>query len=55
MGLIDRFIKTEKRSFENPNVPVSAYDFLHVMGWGNYSSAAGITVNTDNALGVPAV
>jgi len=55
MGLIDRFIKTEKRSLENPNIPVSADDFLHIMGWGNYSSAAGITVNTDNALGVPAV
>ena len=55
MGLIDRFIKTEKRSLENPNIPVSADDFLHIMGWGNYSSAAGITVNTDNALRVPAV
>ena len=55
MGLIDRFIKTEKRSLENPNIPVSADDFLHIMGWGNYSSAAGITVNTNNALGVPAV
>ena len=55
MGLIDRFIKTEKRSLENPNIPVSADDFLHIMGWGNYSSAAGITVNTDNALGVPVV
>ena len=55
MGLIDRFIKTEKRSLENPNIPVSADDLLHIMGWGNYSSAAGITVNTDNALGVPAV
>ena len=25
------------------------------MGWGDFSSAAGVTVNVDNALGVPAV
>ena len=55
MGMFDRFIKTSKRSLENPSAPVSANDFLHVMGWGNYSAASGITVNTDNALGVPAV
>ena len=55
MGMFDRLINPEKRSFENPNAPVSANDFLHIMGWGDFSSAAGVTVNTDNALGVPAV
>ena len=55
MGMFDRFINPEKRSLENPNAPVSANDFLHIMGWGDFSSAAGVTVNTDNALGVPAV
>ena len=55
MGMFDRFIKTEERALENPNAPVSADDFLHIMGWGDFSSAAGVTVNVDNALGVPAV
>ena len=55
MGMFDRFIKTEDRTLENPNAPVSADDFLHIMGWGDFSSAAGVTVNVDNALCVPAV
>ena len=55
MGMFDRFIKTEERALENTNAPVSADDFLHIMGWGDFSSAAGVTVNVDNALGVPAV
>ena len=55
MGMFDRFIKTEEHAFENPNAPVSADDSLHIMGWGDFSSAAGVTVNVDNALGVPAV
>ncbi|MDC0499828.1 hypothetical protein OAN58_03030 [Paracoccaceae bacterium] len=33
MGMFDRFIKTEQRSLENPNIPVSADNFLHLMGW----------------------
>ena len=55
MGMFDRFIKTEQRSLENPNAPVSAENFLHIMGWGDFQSSAGVTVNIDNALGVPAV
>jgi len=55
MGMFDRFIKTEERTLENPNAPVSADDFLHIMGWGDFSSSAGVTVNVDNALGVPAI
>ena len=55
MGLFDNFKKAEVRSLENPNGPVSAENFLHIMGWGDFQSAAGVIVNIDNALGVPAV
>ena len=55
MGLFDNFKKAEVRSLENPNAPVSAENFLHIMGWGDFQSSAGVTVNIDNALGVPAV
>jgi len=55
MGLFDRFRKVENRNLENPNAPVSADDFLQVMGWGDFAADAGVTVNTDSALGVPAV
>lgn len=55
MGLFDRFRKVENRNLENPNAPVSADDFLQVMGWGDFVADAGVTVNTDSALGVPAV
>ena len=55
MGMFDRFIKTEDRTLENPNAPVSADDFLHIMGWGDFSSSAGVRFNVDNAIGIPAV
>ena len=55
MGMFDRFIKTEDRTLENPNAPLSADDFLQIMGWDDFSSAAGVTANVDNALGVPVV
>ena len=55
MGMFDRFIKTDECALETPNAPVSADDFLHIMGWGDFSFAAGVTVNVDNALDVPAV
>ena len=55
MALFDRFRKTEARNLENPSAPVSANDFLQVMGWGDFDSSAGVTVNTDTALGVPAI
>ena len=54
MGLFDNFKKAEVRSLENPNAPVSAENFLHIIGWGDFQSSAGVTVNIDNALGVPA-
>ena len=50
MGLFDNFKKTDVRSLENPNAPVSAYDFLHIMGWGDFSSDGGFIVNVDNAI-----
>ena len=55
MGIFDRLIKTEERTLENPDAPVSADDLLPIMGWGDFSFAAGVMVNVDNALGVPAV
>ena len=55
MGLFSRRKAPEERNLENPSSPVSAEDFLQVMGWGELSASAGVTVNTDTALGVPAV
>mgnify|MGYP003632684584 CR=1 FL=1 len=58
MGLFDRFRRpqsAEARNLENPSAPVSAADFLQVMGWGDLSSASGVNVTIENALGVPAV
>lgn len=46
----------EARTAENPSVPISASNFLDIFGLGNFGvSAAGVTVNIENALGVPAV
>ena len=55
MGMFDKFLKPEQRSLENPNIPVSADNFLHLMGWGDFNSSSGVVVNGENALGVPAV
>lgn len=55
MGLLDLFRKVEERNLENPNAPVSATDFLSIMGWGDFSADAGVTVNIDTALGVPSI
>jgi HK97 family phage portal protein len=55
MGLFDRFNKVEARNLENPNAPVSATDFMSIMGWGDFSADAGVTVNVDTALGVPSI
>lgn len=55
MALFDRFRKAETRNLENPTAPVSASDFLQVMGWGDLFASSGVTVNVDTALGVPAV
>lgn len=55
MALIDFFRRKEARNLENPTAPVSAYDFLQTMGWGDPISSSGVTVTIDNALGVPAI
>ena len=55
MGLFDRFRKPENRNLENPKAPVSANDFLQVMGWGDLYASSGVTVNVDTALGVPGI
>jgi HK97 family phage portal protein len=55
MGIFDRFRKAENRNLENPTAPVSANDFLQIMGWGDLASSSGVVVNVDTALGVPAV
>lgn len=34
MGMFDRLIKTEEHALENPDAPVSADNFLHIMAWG---------------------
>jgi HK97 family phage portal protein len=55
MGLFDRLRKPENRNLENPNAPISADNFLQVMGWGDMYASAGVNVNVDTALGVPAI
>ena len=46
--------KKESRSIENPSTPVTLKNILNVFGMDS-TSAAGVNVNIDNALGVPAV
>ena len=41
MGMFDNFKKAEVRSLKNPNAPVCAENFLHIMGWGDFQSSAG--------------
>ena len=41
MGKFDRFIKTEDLALDNPTAPVSADDFLHIMGCGVFSFKKG--------------
>ena len=55
MGIFDRFIGQEARSLEDPTATNSTKDFLSVMGWGDFAAAAGVTVNVDTAMGVPAI
>ena len=50
MGMFDKFLKPEQRSLENPNVPVSSENFLHLMGLGEYQAGAGVTINIENGF-----
>ena len=48
--------KPEARaSIENPSVPLSAANAAELLGWNWGTSAAGVTVTLETALGVPAV
>lgn len=49
------FRKSEKRSIENPQVPISSHNILAFLGLDSSISAAGVNVTIDSALGVPAV
>ena len=55
MGMFDRFLKTKERALKTPKAPLSADDFLNIMGWSDHSSASGVTVIIDNSLCVPAM
>lgn len=44
-----------RASIEDPQVPLSNPNILEILGWGSAASAAGVNVNIDNALGVPAI
>ena len=50
MGLFENFKKTDVRSLETPCALVSADDFLHIMGWGDFSSDGGFIVNVYKAI-----
>jgi len=39
MGMFGRFLKTEERALEKSLAPVSADDFLNIMGWGDVLKA----------------
>ena len=45
MGMFDRFIKNEECALENPSATVSLDDFLHIMGWGDFSSDGVVMAN----------
>lgn len=56
MGIRDLFRRKEVRSYDRDNVPVSAENFIQLMGWDDIFRAAGdVVVTIDRALGVPAV
>jgi hypothetical protein len=55
MGLFDNFKNVDVRSLENPYVPICSESFLHLMGLSEYQAGAGIKINIENAMGVPAI
>lgn len=55
MGLFDRWRKEARSVAENPQIPVSAADFLEKFGIYERGSSAGVPVTIETALGVPAV
>lgn len=56
MGIGDLFRRKEARAYDRENVPVSAENFIQLMGWDDiFQAAGGIVVTIDKALGVPSV
>lgn len=56
MGFFDRFRKEERGEVPSGTVPVSASNFLEIItGMSSGASSSGVVVNTETALGVPAI
>ena len=55
MGLFDRFKYQQVRSLENPYIPVSADNFLHILVYEDTTATSGATVNVETAPSVPAI
>ncbi|MEW7009498.1 phage portal protein [Lentilitoribacter sp. EG35] len=56
MGFFDKLGLTKRGSVPSGCVPVSSSDFMQLINLANSSlSSAGISVNTESALGVPAI
>jgi HK97 family phage portal protein len=49
------FGRRKEEKAEARNVPVSAPNFLELMGWTDLASSSGVTVTVDRALSVPSV
>ena len=50
MGLFDNFKKTDVSSLENPIATVSVDDFLHIIGWGDFSPDGVFMFNVNNTI-----
>ena len=55
MGLFDRFKYQQVRSLENPYIPVSADNFLHILVYEDTTATSGATVNVETAPNIPAI
>jgi len=55
MGMFDRFTKTEKRSFANSIVSVSANNVLYLTGRGHFNSNTAVLLNAAHALSWPVI
>lgn len=56
MAIRDLFRRKDARSYDREGVPVSAENFVQIMGWDDFlRGAGGVSVTTERALGVPSV
>ena len=53
--MFDRFTKTEKRSFANSIVSVSANNVLYLTGRGHFNSNTAVLLNAAHALSWPVI